>query len=178
MLENFGPPARLRGPAGGRGKMTARAGAAACVVAAGAAALTGCAAQRTPAPPGPPIQVQAAYVAQPGTSGATDAYVMIENSGSSDRLLSARSSAGGQVTLAGPTSHGATTMKAVRDIDIPADDTVRFDPDGFHLLITGSGPMRAGTEITLKLVFARAGTISVPTLVENPETGGSSYLGD
>ena len=69
-------------------------------------------------------------------------------------------------------------MRAVRTIDIPADGTVRFNPDGFHLLITGSGPMRAGTEITLTLVFAKAGTISVPTLVENPETGGASYLGD
>jgi copper(I)-binding protein len=38
--------------------------------------------------------------------------------------------------------------------------------------------MRAGTEITLTLVFAKAGTVSVPTLVENPETGGASYLGD
>ena len=36
--------------------------------------------------------------------------------------------------------------------------------------------MRAGTEITLTLVFARAGTISVPALVTNPETGGSSYF--
>jgi copper(I)-binding protein len=103
---------------------------------------------------------------------------MIDNNGSPDRLLSARSSAGGQVTLLGPTSQGASTMKVVRAISIPADSTVRFDPDGFHMLITGSGPMRSGTEITLKLVFAKAGTISVPTLVENPESGGASYLGD
>lgn len=170
-----GQPARPRRPARQRTAVTAPASAVACLVAACAAALTGCTAH--PAA-GPPIQVGAAYVTQPGASGATDAYVMIDNNGSSDRLLSARSSAGGQVTLTGPAGQGATAMKAVRDIDIPADSTVRFDPDSFHLLITGSGPMRAGTEITLTLVFARAGAISVPTLVENPETGGSSYLGD
>jgi copper(I)-binding protein len=175
MLGAFGPPARPRRLARQHTSVTARAGAVACILATSAAALTGCAAQVSA---GPPIQVGAAYVSQPGASGATDAYVMIENKGSSDRLISARSSAGGHITLTGPTGQGATTMEAVRDIDIPADATVRFDPDGFHLLITGSGPMRAGTEITLTLVFARAGAISVPTLVENPETGGSSYLGD
>jgi periplasmic copper chaperone A len=175
MLGTFGPPATLRWAARHRARVTARIGASACVAAACAAGLTGCAA---PKAAGPPIQVGAAYVTQPGASDATDAYVMISNSGSSDRLLSVRSSAGGQVTLTGPSSQGATTMRAVRTIDIPADGTVRFDPDGFHLLITGSGPMRAGTEITLTLVFAKAGAVSVPTLVENPETGGASYLGD
>ncbi len=36
--------------------------------------------------------------------------------------------------------------------------------------------MKAGTEITLTLVFAHAGSISVPALVTNPQTGGSSYF--
>jgi copper(I)-binding protein len=36
--------------------------------------------------------------------------------------------------------------------------------------------MRAGTEITLTLVFARAGTMTVAATVTNPETGGSNYL--
>jgi hypothetical protein len=36
--------------------------------------------------------------------------------------------------------------------------------------------MKAGTEITLTLVFAHAGAVSVPALVTNPETGGGSYF--
>lgn len=175
MRGTSGSPARQRGPACHRAAVTAQAGAAACVVAVAAAALAGC----TPgAAKSAPIQVQAAYVTQPNASGTTDAYVMIRGSGSPDRLVSVRSSAGGTVTLRGPAGQGPAMMRTVRDIGIPADGIVRLDPQGFHLLITGSGPMRAGTEITLTLVFAKAGSIAVPALVENPETGGSSYLGD
>jgi copper(I)-binding protein len=36
--------------------------------------------------------------------------------------------------------------------------------------------MKAGTEITLTLVFAHAGTFSVPAMVTNPQSGGSSYF--
>jgi copper(I)-binding protein len=143
--------------------------AAVCLV------LAGCTAHR---PAAPPIQVSTAYVAQPGPSGITDAYVVIQNIGSPDRLIAARSSAGGRVTFRGPADSGSVLSVALRDIGIPHDSTVRFDPDGYHLLITGSGPMKAGTEITLTLIFARAGAIAVPALVENPESGGSSYLGD
>ena len=45
-----------------------------------------------------------------------------------------------------------------------------------HLLITGARSMRGVKEITLTLVFARAGTMSVIAQVTNPETGGSSYF--
>jgi copper(I)-binding protein len=117
-------------------------------------------------------------VALPNASGTTDAYVVIRNRGPADRLISARSSAGGRVSLSGPVGRGATTMRLVRGISIPADALVRLVPNGFHLVITRSGSMRAGTEITLTLVFAKAGAVSVAVPVENPETGGGSYLGD
>jgi copper(I)-binding protein len=117
-------------------------------------------------------------VALPSASGTTVAYVVIRNNGPADRLVSARSSAGGRVSLSGPVRRGATTMRIVSGIGIPADALVRFVPDGFHLVINRSGPMRAGTEITLTLVFAKAGAVSVLVPVENPQTGGSGYLGD
>lgn len=148
--------------------------AATCIVAV-CVVLAGCTPRKSAAPP---IQVSTAYVAQPGPSGTTDAYVVIQNIGSPDRLIAARSSTGGRITFRGPPGSGSVLSVAVRDIGIPHDATVRFDPDGFHLLITGSRPMKAGTEITLTLIFARAGAIAVPTLVENPESGGGSYLGD
>jgi copper(I)-binding protein len=171
-------------PAKGRVRAAARAAAAraaavcaaaVCAAAASAIALGGCAA-RTAA--GPPIQIATAYVGLPNASGTTDAYVAIRNNGSADRLISARSSAGGRVSLSGPVGHGSGAMGIVRNISIPADALVRLNPDGFHLVITRSGPMRAGTEITLTLVFAKAGPVSVAVPVENPATGGGSYLGD
>jgi len=151
-----------------------RSASAACLLAV-TAALAGCP-QQAPAPP--PIQIGTAYVTVPAASGTTQAYLVIRNSGSADRVTSARTSVGGVVTFFAPAGAGAGVSRAVPDITIPAHTMIRLDPDGFHLLITGAHRMRAGTEITLTLVFARAGQLSVGAVVTNPETGGSSYLGD
>ena len=67
-------------------------------------------------------------------------------------------------------------MKTVPDLGIPADSLVRLSPDGSHLLISGARPMKGGTQITLTLVFAKGGAISVEAEVTNPESGGSSYF--
>jgi copper(I)-binding protein len=175
MQTTFFLPAQLNGQERQRRSVVARVGAACCVVAVSAAALAGCTAH---AAARPPIQAGTAYVPQANSAGTTDAYLVIRNNGPADRLISARSSAGGRITLRRPASPGSAVMRTVPDIPIPADTLTRLVPDGFHLLITGSGPMRSGTEITLTLVFARAGSVSVTAQVENPETGGSSYLGD
>ena len=49
-------------------------------------------------------------------------------------------------------------------------------PDGYHMLITGAGPIRGGKDITLTLVFARAGRVLVVAQVTDPSTGGSTYF--
>jgi len=115
-------------------------------------------------------------VTQPGAAGITDAYVIVQNSGPADKLISARSSAGGVVQLRSPRHGGVIEMHTVPSIPIPADSLVRLSPNASHLLITDSGHMRAGREITLTLVFAHAGAISVPAMVTNPQTGGGSYF--
>ena len=53
---------------------------------------------------------------------------------------------------------------------------VQLNPDSDYLLITGAGAMHDGKDITLRLTFAGAGTITVLALVTNPESGGSSYF--
>jgi periplasmic copper chaperone A len=151
----------------------ARAGAAACVLAIGGAAITGCDQAASAAPA---IQVGTASIPQPSDGGPTDAFVVILNKGPADRLVSARTSDGGRVMFRGPVSDGSAAMRTVPDISIPAATTVRLVPDGFHLLITGARPMRGGTSITLTLVFARAGSISVEAQITNPQSGGSSYF--
>jgi periplasmic copper chaperone A len=153
---------------------TGRAGTASCLAAALIAALAGCTAQA--ATTGPHIKAAAAYVLAPNSSGTADAYLVLQNSGKADRLLSASSSAGGVVTVVGPPAQGRPAP--VPELTIPADALLRLNPDSDHLLITGSRPMKAGSEITLRLVFARAGSVSVPAVVENPESNNSSYLGD
>jgi copper(I)-binding protein len=174
------PAAENRAAESRRGRGGRRvAGGILVIAAAGAAAsLAGCA---RPTASGPPLQIGTANVGEPDSAGTTDAYLVITNNGPADRLVSVSSSAGGQVMLRGPQtrvsdSASGVGMRTVPDIRIPADQTLRLAPNGFHLLIVDSRPMKAGRLITLKLVFARAGTIKVPAEVTNPESGGSSYF--
>jgi copper(I)-binding protein len=61
-------------------------------------------------------------------------------------------------------------------IPVPGDAMTRLNPDSYHLLITGAGPMPDGKDITLRLTFANAGTVTIIAMVTNPETGGGSYF--
>jgi periplasmic copper chaperone A len=124
------------------------------------------------------ISATAAYVPQPTTPGTTVAYLDIRNSGHADRLVAVHTSVGGTVQLRAPGARdgGTLTMHTVTDIPIPADSLVRMNPDSYHLLITGAGPMHDGKDIMLRLTFADAGTITILALVTNPQNGGSSYF--
>jgi copper(I)-binding protein len=145
---------------------------AAGLIAAAASGVTGCAASAAAAAP---IRAGTAFVPLP-EAGTTVAYLIIRNNGAADRLLSARTSAGGQVTFLTPVTPGASAMRTVPAIAVPAHSTLAMVPDGYHLEITGLGPMRAGTDVTLTLVFAHAGPVSVVSQITNPATGGSTYF--
>src|SRR4249919_756776 len=158
----------------GSAGMAIRAGAAAAGLAvAVAAGLTGCTAKTVSAPP---IRIGTSYVPVPPSAGTTVAYVVIRNNGAGDRLVSARTSAGGRVAFRAPAGPGDLAMHTVSSIAIPAHSTVAMVPDGYHMLITGAGPIRGGKDITLTLAFAHAGLVSVVVLVTNPATGGSTYF--
>jgi copper(I)-binding protein len=149
--------------------------AACCLLPALATALlAGCGG--APQPAGPALSLLSAQGTVPNSGGVTDAYLVVQNKGPAEQLVGARTSAGGTVALRSPAAVGQAVMQTVRAIVIPAHSLFRLDPAGSHLLITGSGPMKAGTEITLTLIFAHAGTISVPAMVTNPATGGASYF--
>jgi copper(I)-binding protein len=157
-------------PAARRGAAVA---AAAMAAAAGLGAVTGCTAR---AGASQSIEISTAYVPVPRTPGTTVAYVVIRNNGAADRLVAARTSAGGRVTFRVASGPGASVMGSVASVRIPAHATTAMRPNGVHMLITGAGPMRGGKDITLTLRFARAGQVSVVAQVTNPDTGGSSYF--
>jgi copper(I)-binding protein len=142
------------------------------VAALAAMSLGGCVAR---AGDTPAIQLATAYVPLPQAPHTTVAYVVIRNNGGADRLTGARTSAGGRVTFQVAYGPGAKLTRTVKAIPIPAHSTVKMVPDGPHMLITGLGPVRGGKDITLTLVFARAGRVSVPAPVINPGSG-SSYF--
>jgi copper(I)-binding protein len=146
----------------------------ACVLLLAAVAVTGCASANAASA----ISVTSAYVPQPTTPGTTVAYLDIRNNGHADRLVAVHTSVGGTVQLRAPVARhsGVLVMRTVLEIPIPADSMVRLNPDTYHLLITGAGPMRDGKDIMLQLTFADAGTITVLALVTDPESGGSSYF--
>jgi copper(I)-binding protein len=163
-------------PAPGSGRRAlARSGTAGLVLALGLG-VAGCSQQ--PAASGPRMEVATATVDSSSGNGASpiDAYLVIRNNGTADRLISARSSAGGTITLSGPAGGNPASMRAVAGITVPGHTLIRLVPNGYHLVITNSGPMKSGTEITLTLRFAHAGTYQVAAEVTNPQTGGSSYF--
>lgn len=133
----------------------------------------GCA---VPAQAGPVIQLSSAQVLVPSANHITDIYVDIRNNGPQTKLIAASISVGGRVALRSPVHAGNVEMRTVPSITIPARSLIGLDPNGSHLLVTDSGPMRADREITLTLVFAHAGTFSVPAMVTNPQSGGFGYF--
>jgi len=157
-------------PAARRGQAVA---AVAMAAAAGLGAVTGCTAR---AGASQSIEVSTAYVQVPHAAGTTVAYVVIRNNGAADRLVAARTSAGGRVTFRVASGPGASVMGTVASVRIPAHATLSMRPNGVHMLITGAGPMRGGRDITLTLRFAHAGQVSVVAQVTNPDSGGSSYF--
>jgi copper(I)-binding protein len=139
-----------------------------------ALAVTGCASATAASS----IAIASAYVPQPTTPGTTVAYLDIRNNGPADKLISVQTSVGGKVQLRAPAGRhaGILAMRTVPDIPIPANSMTLLNPDSFHLLITGAGPMHDGKDIMLRLTFANAGTVTILAMVTNPETGGSSYF--
>lgn len=153
--------------------IAARAGAAGLIVTLGAA-LAGCAGRAVAS--APPIELVTAYVGAPHGGSPTDAYVAIRNNGNATRLVAVRTSVGGTVTLRGPAGASPDIERDFSSIPIPGHALVRLNPVSYHLVITGAGPMKAGGEITLTLVFAHDGSFRIPAEVTNPQTGGSSYF--
>ena len=151
-----------------------RAAGLASAAALAALAVAGCSSAKAGSSS---IAATAAYIQQPAGK-MTVGYLDIRNNGTADQLTSVSTSVGGTVEFRAPARPGASPviMHTVADIPIPADSMTRLIPNSYHLLITGAGPMHDGKDITLRLTFAHAGTITILALVTNPESGGASYF--
>jgi copper(I)-binding protein len=139
-----------------------------------AVAVTGCAQNHAAAAP---IKIASVYLMQSAGASAVAAYLVIANSGPADRLLRVRSSAGGQVLMVGPGRYGLSAASALSELGVPGHSVTRLDPSGYHLEIVRSGRLHQGTDVTLTLVFAHAGTMRVPAQVNNLATNDDGYLG-
>jgi len=114
--------------------------------------------------PGAP-QIAGAW-ARPGAASAESAaYLTITvPSGQADALLSASSPAASMVQLheVSTDAQGMTGMHHIDRLDIPAGETVRLEPGGYHLMLMGlTAELAVGGTIELMLVFEHAGKVVV-----------------
>ena len=96
-------------------------------------------------------------------------YLSIVNKGADDRLVSASSPRARSVQLHSMRMEGDVMhMREVDAIELPAGKTVELKPGGFHLMLVGlKAPLTAGQTFALKLVFEKAGAVSVDVKVES-----------
>jgi len=115
----------------------------------------------------PPIEVRNAW--SPLTPpGATVAAVYAEVSArQADTLLSASSTVAETTAMHSTLEdNGMMQMRPVHELALRAGETVRFEPGGLHLMLTGlRQPLPADSQFPLLLHFAKAGDVTVTVQV-------------
>lgn len=107
-------------------------------------------------------------------------YVKIQNKGSSsDRLLSATSTAAATVELHTVlTENGVAKMREINGLDIPAGKTISMAPGGYHVMFLQiKEPFKEGNVIPVTLKFEKAGEVKVD-FVAKPAAYNPANAGD
>ncbi len=108
--------------------------------------------------------------ATPPTAKSGVVYLYIENSGTADDALVSASTPVANNAMVHETTvrDGVMKMSHVMDLAIPAGETVKLEPSGLHVMLTGlKSPLKAAASFKLTLTFEKAGdiTIDVPVLL-------------
>jgi copper(I)-binding protein len=117
-------------------------------------------------------------------TGTGAAYMTITNTGDqSERLVSAKTDAAQTVQLHSmETKDGVMRMRELVDgLDIPAGESVVFDPETMHfMLVNLNHDLAPGSTFSLTLVFEQAGDVNVPVVVQfdPPEDDTPTVVGD
>jgi copper(I)-binding protein len=95
---------------------------------------------------------------QPGAG-----YLVIQNSGAADKLLSVTSDVAQTIELHESMMSGnMMSMSPVPNIEVPANGKVELKPGGFHMMLIGlTRPLKVGDKVQLTLNFEKAGKIPV-----------------
>ena len=115
------------------------------------------------------ITVSDAWVRNPPISDQPGAaYLVIQNNGAADRLLSVTSDIAQTIELhESMDSGGMMQMSPVPNIPIPAIGKVELKPGGFHMMLIGlTRPVKTGDKVQLTLNFEKAGKIPVTAEVK------------
>ena len=94
-------------------------------------------------------------------------FTIVNSGGGADRLIAAGSPAADRAeTHINLRDGDIMRMRRVISIDVPANSKTVFQPNGFHVMLTGlKTPLTAGDTVSLSLQFAGAGVITVPVTV-------------
>jgi copper(I)-binding protein len=107
--------------------------------------------------------------ARPAAAGTqTAAYLTITNPGAADTLLSANCADAASTMIHRTTTDasGMTGMSMMKDLPVPAGATVRLEPGGMHVMMTGlTKAFEAGATVELRLTFEHAGLVVVTAAV-------------
>lgn len=116
------------------------------------------------------ITVRDAYAVSPYPGAPTGAaYLVIDNPGPADRLLSASSPAAAHVLLhASVEAEGVLRMEeAAEGLELPAAGELALAPGGAHVMLMGlAEPLEDGATLPLVLTFEAAGEVAVEVPVD------------
>ena len=71
--------------------------------------------------------------------------------------------------MSGDMGDGAMTMQEVESIPLPAGETVKLEPGGYHIMLLDlAEPLEEGMEFELTLTFEQAGELTVTVTVGEP----------
>lgn len=119
--------------------------------------------------------VVVAHAVVPAPAGANGAlYMDLTNEGDGDdELVGVRTDAAGAAEVHRTESgdDGLMRMVAVDGLEIPAGETVRFEPGGLHVMLLDVEPLEVGDVVTVELELERSGTIVVDAEVGDVGAG-------
>lgn len=101
-------------------------------------------------------------------------YMVISNSGATpDRLVAVHSDLGAHAMMhvTKVDGHGVAQMHPLDGADVPADDSVVFEPGGMHVMFMGlDAELHEGDIVPARLIFEHAGEMAVEFMVAPAET--------
>lgn len=122
----------------------------------------------------PSIIVTDALVPEPaGANGAL--YMDVANEGDGDdRLVAVRTdvATSAEVHRTESGDDDRVRMVAVDEVEVPAGESVAFEPGGLHVMLLGADGIVDGDVITVELDFERSGTVTVEAEVGAIGAGG------
>ncbi|PHR63208.1 MAG: hypothetical protein COA47_00915 [Robiginitomaculum sp.] len=115
----------------------------------------------------PDITLSKAWVRLPaGGRDITGGYLVINNRGGADVLLSASSSIAEEIEMHEHIMEDdMMKMREISALDVPKKQQLVFAPGGYHLMMFGVDGLFLGQEVELTLEFERSGRLSTTAIV-------------